>query len=212
MQFLNNNNSLVASVALFCAINASAFTQQISRTSSVTQLHAKVGVYYSTIGGNTADCAGLIAEELGVQPMEIDDADINDLKSMDCLIVGAPTWNTGADTERSMTTWDQWLYSELPNIDLTGKKVAVFGCGDQISYSFNYADSVGELYDCFTGQGADGNFGKTSTDGYRHVESKAVGEDGQFLGALFDQDNQSDLSADRAKAWVAQLKEEGFTS
>jgi len=52
-------------------------------------------------------------------------------------------------------------------------------------------------------------FGLTSTDGYEHTESKAE-VDGKFVGLMCDEDNQYDLSDDRAKAWVAQLKEEGF--
>ena len=34
--------------------------------------------------------------------------------------------------------------------------------------------------------------------------------DGKFCGLMLDEDNQYDLSEERAKAWVAQLKEEGF--
>jgi len=52
-------------------------------------------------------------------------------------------------------------------------------------------------------------FGLTSTDGYNHVESKAE-VDGKFCGLMFDEHNEEDMSEDRAKAWVAQLKEEGF--
>merc|ERR1740130_2308010 len=52
-------------------------------------------------------------------------------------------------------------------------------------------------------------FGMTSQDGYDHTESKAV-KDGKFCGLMCDEDNQYDMSDDRAKAWVAQLKDEGF--
>ena len=41
------------------------------------------------------------------------------------------------------------------------------------------------------------------------VESKAVYDD-KFCGLMCDEDNQYDMSEDRAKAWVAQLKDEGF--
>ena len=47
------------------------------------------------------------------------------------MIVGAPTWHTGADEQRSGTSWDDWLYDTLPNLDLDGKKVAIFGVGEQ---------------------------------------------------------------------------------
>lgn len=38
----------------------------------------------------------------------------------------------GADTERSGTSWDEFLYNDLPSLDLKGKKVAIFGLGDQV--------------------------------------------------------------------------------
>ena len=76
------------------------------------------------------------------------------------------------------------------------------------SYSDNYCDAAGELYDLFSIKGCT-MFGLTSTEGYNHVESKAE-VDGKFCGLMFDEHNEEDMSEDRAKAWVAQLKEEGF--
>ena len=83
-------------------------------------------------------------------------------------------------------------------------------CNDQ------YCDAVGELYDAFTARGADAAYGRTSTEGYAAVESKALAPPGtendgaRWLGCLFDEVNQSDQSEDRAARWVAQLREEGF--
>ena len=51
--------------------------------------------------------------------------------------------------------------------------------------------------------------GATATDGYDHTSSKAE-RDGKFVGLMCDEDNQYDMSEDRAKAWVEQLKSEGF--
>ena len=60
--------------------------------------------------------------------------------------MGTPTWNTGADTERSGTGWDEIYYTEMQNVNnVAGKKVAVFGLGDSVSYSENYADATGEV-------------------------------------------------------------------
>merc|ERR1712157_455483 len=85
---------------------------------------------------------------------------------------GAPTWHTGADEQRSGTSWDDWLYDTLPSLELEGKKVAIFGCGDQESYADYYCDAAGELYDQFTAKGCK-VYGLTSTDGYNHADSKA---------------------------------------
>jgi len=168
-----------------------------------------VKMYYSTSTGNTETVAGYISSAAGLASFDdIGDATDDEIKGADGLIVGAPTWHTGADEQRSGTGWDDWLYDTLPNLDVTGKKVAIFGVGDQQSYGDNYCDAAGELYDLFTAAGAK-VYGMTSQDGYDHVESKAVYDD-KFCGLMCDEDNQYDMSEDRAKAWVAQLKDEGF--
>jgi len=172
--------------------------------------HMSVGLYFSTTTGNTETIAGYIAEKTGISDgMDIADADASDVAKHDALIVGAPTWHTGADTERSGTSWDEWLYNELPNINLKGKKVAIFGVGDSAGYTDNFCDAVGELYDCFTARGAK-VYGMTpGDDGFDYAESKSV-VDGKFVGKVFDEDNYPDESEERAGAWVDQLKKEGF--
>merc|ERR1719384_3120542 len=164
-------------------------------------------VYYSTSTGNTQTIAGYIADAAGCGDAEdIGDASESDVSGQDFLIVGAPTWHTDAEEQRSGTAWDDWLYDTLPNLDLSGKKVAIFGCGDQESYSDYYCDAAGELYDKFTESGCK-VYGMTSTKGYNHQASKAE-VDGKFVGMMCDEDNQYDKSEDRANAWVAQLKDE----
>jgi hypothetical protein len=51
--------------------------------------------------------------------------------------------------------------------------------------------------------------GFTSQDGYEHEASKAIRGD-QFCGLLCDEINQDDLTEERVKNWVAQLKSEGI--
>merc|ERR1719213_1190728 len=102
----------------------------------------------------------------------------------DGLICGAPTWHTGADTERSGTAWDEFLYGD------------------------HFCDAMDELVSCFKKQGAD-VVGAWSTDGYDHMESKSVAGD-KFVGLACDEDQQPDLSEERVKSWIAQLKSEGM--
>jgi len=190
---------------ILSAVSTQAWvTPQVARTS--TSLNA---VYYSTSTGNTETIAGYIAEAAGAgDAVEIGDASDGDITGDDYLIVGAPTWHTDAESERSGTTWDDWLYETLPNLDLDGKKVAIFGCGDQESYADYYCDAAGELYDQFKAKGAT-IYGATSTDGYNHLGSKAE-VDGKFVGLMCDEDNQYDESEGRAQKWIEQLKGEGF--
>jgi flavodoxin I len=175
---------------------------------------SKVGIFFGTSTGSTETVADMIAKELGEDaegPFDVETLE-GPIKSIfekyDSLIVGTPTWNTGADTERSGTGWDEIYYGSMKDLQLQGKKVAVFGLGDQESYAENYADASGELHDVFQGLGCQ-MMGYTSQEGYEHEDSKAIRGD-LFCGLLCDEVNQEELSEERAKNWVEQLKGEGF--
>merc|ERR1711924_504401 len=70
-------------------------------------------------------------------------------------------------------------------------------------------DATGELYECFTKQGAEIIGSTSADDGFDYTESKGV-VDGKFVGQVFDEDNYYDASEERATAWVEQLKGEGL--
>merc|ERR1719364_145266 len=171
-------------------------------------IEAKVGLIYSTTTGNTETVAGYVAAATGAEMTDIADCSPDDLMAFDGLICGAPTWHTGADSERSGTAWDEFLYGDLTNLDCSGKKVAIFGMGDQAGYADNYCDAMDELKSCFEKQGAT-VVGAWPTDGYEHEESKSIA-DGKFVGCPFDEDNQPDMSEERANKWVEQIKGEGI--
>jgi len=169
-----------------------------------------VGLYYSTSTGNTETVAEYIADKTGIEGWnDIADVETDEVMAHDAIIIGTPTWHTGADKERSGTSWDEWLYETLPDLDFSGKKIAIFGVGDSAGYGDNYCDATGELYDCFTAKGAK-VYGMTpAEDGIEYTETKSV-RDGKFVGKAFDEDNYSDLSEDRVAEWLDQLKSEGF--
>merc|ERR1719197_1298178 len=141
----------------------------------------------------------MIAGEAGLEAKDIGDASAGDLAGYDGLIVGTPTWNTGADEQRSGTAWDD-LLEEIRGTDLCGKPVAVFGTGDSVSYGDNFCDAIEELHSTFAAAGAK-MLGYVSADGYQHADSKSV-SDGKFLGLATDQDNEDDMSEGRVAAWV----------
>ncbi len=101
--------------------------------------------------------------------------------------------------------WEDF-YDELDNIDFTGKKVAYFGSGDQVGYPDTFQDALGILEEKISENGAE-TVGYWPTEGYEFSESKAV-RDGKFVGLALDEDNQSDLTEERIKSWVTQLKPE----
>jgi flavodoxin I len=165
------------------------------------------------------DCAEKIykafGEDVAAEPVDIDSIDPDTLVDLfqehNALIVGTPTWNTGADTQRSGTGWDEIYYTKLPAMKdiLLDKTVAVFGLGDQSSYSSNFADATGELFDVFTASGCNMIDASWSTDGYEHDDSKSM-RNGKFCGLILDMVNQEDLTDERITKWVDQLKSNGI--
>lgn len=184
----------------------------------VLHMAKKVGIFFGTSTGSTEAAAYSILESLGgpdatgcEEPIEIDSLGgklAKTFQEYESLIVGTPTWNTGADTERSGTGWDELYYGEMQDLNLGGKKVAVFGLGDSVSYAENYADASGELHDVFENLGCK-LYGYTSQEGYEHEASKAIRGD-KFCGLLLDAVNQEDMTEERVNNWVAQLMDEGF--
>merc|ERR1711907_313679 len=205
-----SSRALVAISALFAGADAFnvapiAMTARASRTNDINMA---VGLLYSTTTGNTETVAGYIAEATGIDAVDIADLSGDDVAAFDGIIVGAPTWHTGADTERSGTAWDEFIYGDLTSLDLKGKKVAIFGVGDQSGYADNYCDAMDELKSCFSAQGAE-IVGSWSTDGYDHEESKSIA-DGKFVGLATDEDNQPEMSEERVAAWITQIQGEGM--
>ncbi len=167
-----------------------------------------VGIYFATTTGKTEDIAerlhGLLGE--AESPKDISDVDdLNELSSHEGIICGIPTWNTGADSERSGTTWDS-LLDEIGSLNLSGKKVAIFGLGDSSTYTENYCDAMEELHRFFTQAGAT-MVGYVSVTEYTFDESKSVVGD-SFCGLPLDEDSESDMTDSRISKWVEQLKTE----
>jgi len=171
-------------------------------------------IYYASWHGRTEAGANFLSAATGTEAVNIQ-ADgrespplVEDFHACNSIMVGTPTYNTSSVNYRSETNWDAWLYEVLPTLDISGKNVAVFCSGDQDHYDEYYCDAAGELYDRFAERGCN-MFGFTSTDGYFYTNSKAV-RNGQFIGQMFDEKNQADLSEERANNWVEQLVDEGF--
>ena len=96
-----------------------------------------------------------------IKVVPIEQAWQNDFAAYDCFIVGASTWFDG----ELPTYWDE-LLPELRTMDLKGKKVAIFGLGDQVRYPENFADGIGLLAEVFEEDGA-ALVGFTSSEGYK---------------------------------------------
>ena len=71
-----------------------------------------------------------------------------------------------------------------------------------------FCDAMDELATCFSKQGAE-IIGSVPVGDYEYEESKSVAN-GKFIGLAWDEDNESDKSEDRVKAWISQIKGEGM--
>ncbi len=166
---------------------------------------AKIGLFFGTQTSNTQTAAEIIQKEFGgdsiVDLNDISKAESSDFKDYSYIIIGCPTWNVG----ELQSDWEDFYDEQLDDIDFTGKKVAYFGEGDQVGYPDTFQDGIGVLEEKIVEQGGE-TVGYWSTNGYEFTDSKAL-RDGKFIGLALDENNQSDLTEDRIKAWVAQLKE-----
>ncbi|NEP81165.1 MAG: flavodoxin FldA [Okeania sp. SIO3C4] len=164
---------------------------------------SKIGLFVGTTTGKTESAAEMVQEEFGGENVvtihNMDEVNTEDFDGYQNIIIASPTWNIG----ELQSDWEGF-FDELDNIDFNGKKVAYLGTGDQIGYADNFQDAMGILEEKISSLGGK-TVGYWSTDGYDYNESKAV-KNGKFVGLALDEDNQAELTEERVKKWVAQLK------
>ncbi len=164
----------------------------------------KTALIYSFNTRKSGKIAEKIREEFNDEAVEMVNAEeLNEslFLSFDQMILGVPTWFDG----ELPNYWDEFVPA-LEELDLKGKKIALFGLGDQKGYPENFLDGVGILADLVDERGAT-LVGFTSVEGYEFESSKAVRGD-QFAGLAIDYENQGSMNKERIAAWVEQLKKE----
>ena len=80
------------------------------------------------------------APELNYEVIPVPDIDENTWNDTDLFILGIPTWYDG----ELQSDWEDY-FEKFKTIDFTGKKVAIFGLGDQLGYEEWFCDGVGIL-------------------------------------------------------------------
>jgi len=164
----------------------------------------KIGLFYGTTTAKTATIAKKVKAVFGdakIDVIPVEDAWKKDFEEFDNIIVGVSTWFDG----ELPNYWDE-VKPELESMDMKGKKVAIFGLGDQKKYPENFLDGVGLLAETFEKAGAK-IVGLTPTEGYQFEKSLAL-RGNKFLGLAIDFENQHDKTDERIKQWVEQLKKE----
>ena len=166
----------------------------------------KIGIFYGSSGGTTEGVAKTIAGKLGLGAADVHDvakAKVEDVVACDVLVLGSSTWGAG-DLQ------DDWydFLPKLQSLDLSGKLVALFGCGDSSSFSDTFCDAIGTLHDDLKATGCK-FIGAVDASSYTYDDSTAE-SDGRFVGLALDEVNEGDKTDDRITAWVQQLKGEGL--
>jgi len=162
----------------------------------------KAKIIYGSDTGNTEVIAEDLVKLLGEhEVLTVDELEESDWEGNELYILGIPTWYDG----ELQSDWEDYL-DDFQKIDFTGKTVAVFGLGDQVGYAEWFCDGVGILADIVEKNGGK-VIGNWSTDGYEFESSKAVmNTNNTFFGLCLDEDNQPELTQERLKKWVEQLK------
>jgi flavodoxin I len=164
----------------------------------------KTAIIYSFNTKKTGKVAERIREAFNDDQVEMVNAeDITGelLMSYNQIIMGVPTWFDG----ELPNYWDEFVPA-LEELDLKGKKIALFGLGDQKGYPENFLDGLGIMAELLENQGAT-LVGFTSVEGYEFESSRARRGD-QFAGLAIDYENQGSMNKERVNAWVELLKRE----
>lgn len=158
----------------------------------------KTIVVYGSSTGTCEAIAGKIAEKLGVEAINVSDLTADVIAENDNLLIGTSTWGAGE-------LQDDWYdgVDTLKGAELSGKVVAVFGCGDSASYSDTFCGAMKELYDAAKAGGAT-VVGEVDIDGYTFDDSDAV-VDNKFVGLALDDINEDDKTDGRIDAWLEQI-------
>lgn len=173
---------------------------------------SKTAIFYGPVGGAVNRVADKIKTQIGddkVEMVPVKGATAADLERFDKIIFGIST--VGKDTWDSKFANNDWgiFLPEIEKVNYTGKKVAIFGLGDHVTYAATFVDHMAILAKKLTENGAVLS-GQVAAAGYEFDESEAV-IDGKFVGLPVDEDFEPELTDERVANWVKQLAVEfGF--
>ena len=163
-------------------------------------MNATIVIY----GSSTGTCEAIaekIASKLGCEALNVQELTADIVNDNQNLILGTSTWGAGE-------LQDDWYdgMSTLKSCDLSGKTIALFGCGDCELYGDTFVGGIGELYNGIKQSGAR-FIGSVDTDDYTFDDSEAV-IDGKFIGLPLDDINEDDKTDARIDAWIAAITPE----
>ncbi len=167
-----------------------------------------IGIFYAPSGGSVHKVARLIKQKLaGEQPDIFVISEITPFKLLDyrnlilvCSTLGRNTWE--------MEQKDPWssFIPQMLRLRLEGRRVAIAGLGDHVSYPNNFVDGMGILAQTVEEIGGK-LIGATETRDYIFNDSRALKE-GRFIGLPLDEDYESDKTEGRIEQWLEKIRPE----
>lgn len=167
----------------------------------------RVAIY---LGGNhthTADAGSRITARLErrlgqrIRRYDLDHTDLMEMERYDLLLLGCSTWYGGT----LPNCWARQI-DHLRRADLRGKRVALFGVGNQQLSADTFQDALGILAEQVEAVGGE-LIGHWSAADYTFDSSRAVRGD-RFVGLALDYENQADFNELRIVLWTEQLVRE----
>ncbi len=175
----------------------------MSETKTIGLFYGTSTCYTEMAGEKIRNALHTLIGEERVDVFNIADTPIIQTQFYDYLIFGIPTWDYGELQEDWEDIWD-----ELDTLDFSGKKVAIYGLGDQVGYPEWFLDAMGYLHSKLVHRGAT-PCGYWPRAGYVFEASKALTPDEQyFVGLALDDETEFQLSDARIQLWCTQIVEE----
>lgn len=169
----------------------------------MSEARSLIGLFYGSSTCYTEMASEKIRDCLGADRVDlhnIADTSIQETSFYECILMGIPTWDYGELQEDWENIWD-----ELDELDLSTKKVALFGLGDQVGYPEWFLDAMGYLHTKLANQGAQ-LCGYWPNEGYTYESSQALNNTkSHFVGLALDEENEFDLTQERIDKWCAQI-------
>jgi len=168
---------------------------------------SKIAIFFGPLKGAVNRVADKVKDAIGedkVVMVPVKDATVADIEKYDKIIfgistVGSETWHA----TYSNPDWGKFL-PEISKARYEGKTIAIFGLGDHVTYAPTFVDHIALLAKDLLKNGAE-LVGKVPAENYEYQDSKAV-VDGKFLGLPVDEDFEPELTDERVKNWVEQIR------
>lgn len=157
----------------------------------------KIGIFYGSATGTTADVARRIARYMGVDQEDIHDVakvGPSTLGQYAKLVLGSSTWGNGEVED----DWYNFL-DGAQSLDLRGREIAIFGCGDE-TMADTFCNAIGIIYDRLKDTGAK-FIGEYPADVYTFAHS-AASHDGTMRGLALDEVNHPEYTEGRIRDWA----------